>query len=170
MVPTIWSELATPLVKDPERRCITGLIGSMWFGIAHITHHVRTVFKDCQHGSEMQSSTILQNLHKVAMGEGHLPEKLFIGADNTRQETKNLITMWFLVWLLCAFVGTALWEVEVIFLLVGHTHNELDRFFSRVAVALAGRDYFTVSGMLSHVQKQLRYCDMQSDHLAQVWH
>ena len=58
----------------------------------------------------------------------------------------------------------------MIFLLVGHTHNKLDRFFSRVAVALAGRDYFTVSGMLSHVQKQLRYCDMQSDHLAQVWH
>ena len=39
-----------------------------------------------------------------------------------------------------------MWEVEVIFLLLGHTHNKLDRFFSRVAVALAGRDYFTVSG------------------------
>ena len=105
VVPTIWSQLATPLFKDPERRFITGLIGLMWFGTAQIMHHVRTVFNDCQHGSEMQSSTILQNLHKVAVGEGLLPEKLFIGADNTRKETKNQITMWFLVWLLCAFVG-----------------------------------------------------------------
>ncbi len=74
----------------------------MWFGTNQTTHHLRTVFSDCEHGSEMQSSTILQNRHRVAMEEGHLPEKFVIGADNTRKETKNQITMWFLVWLLCA--------------------------------------------------------------------
>ena len=57
--PTIWSQSATPLFKDPEGRFIIGLIGSMWFGTTQITHHVRSVFNDCQHGSEMQSSTIL---------------------------------------------------------------------------------------------------------------
>ena len=47
------------------------------------------------HGSEMQSSVILQNLHEVAMHEGHLPEELNIGADNTPKETKNQYTFWF---------------------------------------------------------------------------
>ncbi len=73
------------------------MIGSMWFGTRHVTHHVRTVFKDCKHGTEMQSSAILQNLHEVAMKEGHLAEEFNIGADNTPKETKNKFTCWFLI-------------------------------------------------------------------------
>ena len=29
--------------------------------------------------------------------------------------------------------------------LVGHTHDDIDRFFSRLHVAIAGRDYYTVA-------------------------
>ena len=65
--PTIWSQLATASLKDPETRLITDLIGSMWFGPKHTAHHVRTVFFNCKNGSKMQSNTILQNLHEVAM-------------------------------------------------------------------------------------------------------
>ncbi len=57
----------------------------------------------------------------------------------------------------------------MIFLLVGHTHNKQDRFFSRVAVALAGRDYFTVTGMLHQLRQHLHHCEVKSNHLAQVW-
>ena len=113
--------------------------------------------------------TLLLNLHRVAMAEGHLPRQWSICADNTRKETKNQVTMWFIVWLLCALDGTSLWKVDVLFLLVGHTHNKLDRFFSRIAVALAGRDYFTVVGMLRLLRQHLTYCQAQSDHLSQVW-
>ena len=129
VVPSIWSQLGTPLFKEVDRRLVTGLIGTMWFGTTQTSHHVRTVFDDCQHGAEMQSSTLLLNLHQVAMEEGHLPKRWTIGADNTRKETKNQTTMWMLVWLLCALVDTPLWMIDVIFLLVGHTHNKLDRFF-----------------------------------------
>lgn len=167
--PTIWSQLATKLFQNQEKRLITGLIGTMWFGTRYTTHHVRTVFDDCSHGSEMQCSAILQNLHEVAMREGHLPKAFTIGADNTRKETKNQICMWFLVWLLCALSDTPLWMIDVVFLLVGHTHNKLDRMFSRIAVALRGQDYYTVVGMLRKVRDMLMYCRLHDGHLAQVW-
>ena len=57
VVPCVWSQLATPLLKEVDRRLVTGLSGSMWFGSTQTTHHLRTVFDDCQHGAEMQSST-----------------------------------------------------------------------------------------------------------------
>ena len=51
----------------------------------------------------------------------------------------------------------------------GGAHSQQTRsFFSRVAVALAGRDYFTVVGMLSQVNASLA-CDVQTGHLSQVW-
>ena len=77
----------------------------------------------------MQSSSLLLNLHQTAMEEGHLPKHWSIGADNTRKETTNQTTMWMLVWLLCALEDTPLWMIDVVFLMVGHTHNKLDRFF-----------------------------------------
>jgi hypothetical protein len=126
VVPCVWSQLATPLFKEVDRRLVTGLNGSMWFGTTQTTHHLRTVFDDCQHGAEMQSSTFLWNLHRVAKEEGFLTTHWSICADNTRKETNNQYTMWFLVWLLCALDSTPLWRIDVLFLLVGHTHNKLE--------------------------------------------
>ena len=77
--------------------------------------------------------------------------------------------MWFIVRLLCALDSTPLWRIDVLFLLVGHTHNKLDRLFTRIAVALAGRDYFTVVGMLRQLQSSLLHCTVKSNHLSQVW-
>ncbi len=168
VVPSVWSQLQTPLFKEVDQRLVTGLIGSMWFGTSRTSHHVRTVCDDCTHGAEMQSSSLLLNLHKVAMEEGHLPKHRSIGADNTRKETNHQLTMWMLVWLLCALEDTPLWMIDVIFLLVGHTHNKLDRCFSRIAVDLAGRDYFTIVGMLGQMKASLA-CDVKTGHLSQVW-
>jgi hypothetical protein len=152
-----------------DLRLVTGLIGCMTFGTRNITHLVTTVFKDCSHGANMQSSCILKNLHKVAMTEGYLAEEIDIGADNTVKETKNQVTLWFAVWLLCALADTELWCLSFLFQLVGHTHNKLDRFFSRLSVILKGRDYFTVVGMLRIVAQYLRTCEFLPDHLDQVW-
>ena len=66
VVPCVWSQLATSLFKEVDRRLVTGLNGSMWFGTTQTTHHLRTVFYDCQHGAEMQSSTFLWNLNRLA--------------------------------------------------------------------------------------------------------
>ena len=76
------------------------------------------------HGAEMQSSSLLLNLHQVAMKEGHLPKHWSIGADNTRKETNNQSCGYSALWR-----TRPLWMIDVIFLMVGHTHNKLDRFF-----------------------------------------
>jgi hypothetical protein len=98
-----------------DLRLVTGLIGCMSFGTRNITHLVTTVFKDCTHGANMQSSCILKHIHKVAMTEGHLAEVIDIGADNTVKETKNRITLWFALWLLCSLADTELWCLPCLF-------------------------------------------------------
>ena len=54
-----------------------------------------------------------------------LPVEWVIGADR----------------LLCVLSETVLWSVMLTFLLVGHTHDMVDRLFSRVNVGLRGRNY-----------------------------
>ena len=83
-LPTVWSQLHTHFFKEGARM-VCGIIGSMWHGTMNIAHHVRTIFEDCEHGSEMQFSHILLNLHMAARTEGHLPEGWAIGADSTTQ-------------------------------------------------------------------------------------
>ena len=75
--------------------------------------------------------------------------------------------MWFLVCLLCALGNTPLWRIDVLFLLVGHT-QQVGYILSRI-VALAGRDYFTVVGMLRQLRSSLLHCTAKSNHLSQVW-
>ena len=41
--------------------------------------------------------------------------------------------------------------------------------FSRISVALRGRDYFTVVGMLRRICDSLMYCKLETGHLGQVW-
>ena len=117
----------------------------------------------------MQCSAILSNLTDVAMEEGHLPDEFHIGADNTYKETKNQVCFWFAVWLLCVLQDTNLWVVSFSFLLVGHTHDALDRFFSRLVAAIAGRDFFTVDQLFATAQQNLNYCNLKARHLAQTW-
>ena len=145
------------MFQENQRRLITGLIGSMWFGTRHTAHHVRAVVSDCMHGSEMQCCAALLNVHELAMREGHLPREFYIHADSTPTDSKQQIALWLFVLLLRALDDTPLAIINVVFLLVGHTHNKLDRLFSRISVALRVLDYFTVEGALRQVRETLRY-------------
>ena len=116
--------LSSPLFKLGTR-LVCGLNGSVWAGTSKITHHLRTPFEDAPHGANMQSSSILLNVHQAALEEGYLPSVLHLGADNTPKETKNSTTLTFVVWLLCMLADTSLYECQIHFLLVGHTHNEV---------------------------------------------
>ena len=79
------------------------------------------------------------NTNVKVLSEQHLPTEWVIGADNTAKDTKNKFMCWSLMWLLCVRSETKLWSVVLTFLLVGHTHDRIDRLFSRVKVALRGR-------------------------------
>ncbi len=166
--PTIWSQLPVAFFKNGSR-IVAGIIGSMWWGTEKLSHHVRTFFEDTEHGSEMQCSHTLLNLHHAATLEGYLPEEFHIGADNTPKETKNQFMCYFVMWLLCDLEGRALWKVSLLFLMVGHTHDALDRFFSRFMTSLHGHDYYTVDEMLQQAQRNLRYVAFQTGHLSQTW-
>ncbi len=167
--PTVYSQLSAPFFKDLSLRLVTGIIGSMWHGTLSCQHHVRTLFDDCEHGSEMQCSAILENLWDVSRTEGHLPEDFYIGADNTYKETKNQHMINFLVWLLCVLERTPLRTITLCFLMVGHTHDALDRFFSRLVMALRGRNWITVEEMLGKLRQGLSYTTVRHGHLRQVW-
>ena len=168
ILPQVWSLSASPLMKLGAR-LVAGVIGSMWHGPRQTQFHVRTVFEDCQHGSNMQISAALLNLHEVARREGHLPEYWYVGADNTPKETKNSYFLGFLVWLLAVLTDTPLWSVFVVMLLVGHTHNALDRFFSRLSVSLRGHDYYDLNDMWHIVFSALKGFDIKAAHLNTVW-
>ena len=57
----------------------------------------------------------------------------------------------------------------LVFLIVGHTHHEVDRFFSRVKVAMTGQDYFTREAMMAVLYKNLRDMKFDDSHLTTVW-
>ena len=64
---------------------------------------------------------------------------------------------------------TVLWGLLLVCLLVGHTHDEIDRLFSRIKVALAGHDYFTVTEMLDKIIAGLPGFELYTGHLSHVW-
>ena len=80
-------------------------------------------------------------LHRVLLDtyrrEGRLPDVLYLQLDNTTKQCKNKYVM---AW--CGLLVT--WgvfrEVLVSFLPVGHTHEDIDQFFSRTSVALLKND------------------------------
>ena len=76
---------------------------------------------------------------------------------------------WFCMWFLCVMRHTVLWGLLLVCLLVGHTHDEIDRLFSRIKVALAGHDYFTVIEMLDKITAGLPGFRLHTGHLSHVW-
>ena len=100
-----------------------------------------------------------------------MPEEWYIGADNTYSETKNQYVLMFSIWLLAFAIknGWNLVGITFMFLLVGHTHNRLDRFFSRLAVAIRGHDYFTLPEMFKIILEAVPYNQIFACHLYKSW-
>ena len=129
-LPTVWELLRTAFFKEGQRVQVS-LNAAWFFGVSRSPQLlIRTMFEDCAHGSNMQASTLLMNLHSRVMQERVIPEEWFINADNTSKETKNNVCIDFAIWLLIQLAGTPLACITFLYLIVGHTHNKLDRFFS----------------------------------------
>ena len=60
------------------------------------------------------------------------------------------------------------WLASFLFL-VGHTHNALDRFFSRLGVSLAVQSYYTLDQLWDVVQSALRSSDVKVGHVTHNW-
>ena len=71
-----------------------------------------------------------------------LPTHLFLQLDNCASENKNRALFTFLA----ALVASGMFQtVYVNYLLVGHTHEDIDQMFSRFSIAIGKRDIFTVA-------------------------
>ena len=169
-LPTKWSMMNTSFFREGKRLQVS-LIGTWWSGLSHSAPiHLRTVFDDlAETGSEMQFSTLMLNLHEKVIAEKHLPREWVIGADNTVKETKNSLVAWVVIWLLCVLADTPMWSVLMTYLLVGHTHDKIDRFFSRVKAAVAGRDYYTMYELFKILGEGLPGFNFTWSHLHTVW-
>lgn len=143
-------------------RLVVGLVGCIWSGVQGSDGlcadrvDISTVYEDHPHGANMQCTVLLRNLSRAALCSNRLPERLTVSADNTAKETKNNTTLCFFVWLLCYLGNSSLWCVRTVYKMVGHTHDNLDRFFSRVAMALRGRTYISQSDLQEVVSRTLR--------------
>jgi hypothetical protein len=102
--------------------------------------HGFTVLPNIKHGSNLT----IEALHRVLVREYNLEngalftqKKLYLQLDNTSKQCKSQYVLGFLG-LLCGWhVFT---EVILGFLPVGHTHEDIDQFFSRVALYLRKHD------------------------------
>ena len=117
----------------------------------------------------MQFSTVLLNFWEKVLAENRVPEKWSIGADNAPKEQKNKYFVWGLIWPICVTQSTPLWSTTMLFLIVGHTHDKIDRFFSRHRVALRGHDYFTRIEMFEILRNRLPVLDLTHCHLSRIW-
>ena len=166
--PTIWSQLSSPLFKLGTR-LVCGVVGSEWAGPSHTQMLLRSALQDVSGGSETQCSIVLTNLLHVARREGRLPHEVIMNPDNTPKESKNQYMLHFQIWLLCVLRDTCFYSFSTVFLIVGHTHNALDRFFSRLVVSLRGCNYDTIDDMWEIITNALNAFDIQVCHTKQTW-
>ena len=71
--------------------------------------------------------------------EGKLPRTLYLQLNNTARENKNQVLIAYLSMLVEKKVFK---KVKLGFLLVGHTHDQIDQMFSRFSVKLAKKSAF----------------------------
>ena len=51
--------------------------------------NIRTMFEDCEKGSEMQCSTVFDNFYRRVMSEERVPEEFFIGGWQHTQRNQT---------------------------------------------------------------------------------
>jgi hypothetical protein len=115
-----------------------GLYCDVWFG----AHH--------KHDSNQVVSTLLYVIGDVLRRKGFLPPTLRIQADNCTRENKNIY-----MFALCAtLVGLGIFqEVELSFLIVGHTHEDIDQRFSCISSTLKRSDVDSLKEMFSLIER-----------------
>lgn len=109
--------------------------------VACISHGRRTYgytyHENVKHGTNMTLEVLQKVLEDTVLSEGRLPPVLKLQLDNTSKQCKSQYMMGFLAMLVEYDVFE---RVELSFLPVGHTHEDIDQIFSRLAVHLRKHD------------------------------
>ena len=89
------------------------------------------------HNDPNLTITIIQNI--IETWQGELPPVLYLQLDNTSRENKNQVLLAYLNMLVQRKIFK---KVKLGFLLVGHTHDQIDQMFSRFSIKLAKKSAF----------------------------
>ena len=156
------------LVKSIESRYVkTHLCGVLVHGVGLYTN----IWIDThdKHDSNQVVTSIMHVLQNVCNRQGNiLPPKLRIQADNCGRWNKNQY-MFTLCVTLMAFKYFV--EVYLSFLIVEHTHEDIDQKFSTIFGILKSRDIDLLKELLELVRKGALYTKAfaTSRHLEYVW-
>ena len=110
---------------------------------------------------------IVEVLHRFInkkRSEGPLPKKLYIQLDNCSRENKNRYVLGYCEYLVAHSVFDS---VEVGFLPVGHTHEDIDQAFSQTSSRLRVHDAITLSDM-HHELRQAYKHNTHVEHLRRL--
>lgn len=99
------------------------------------------------------SNHVIEGLHRVLdlkfQEEGALPPTMYVQFDNCSRENKN---KFFLSYLESLVARGVFLEVQVSFLPVGHTHEDIDQAFSVVARHLKTKDAHTMTELIQDIK------------------
>jgi hypothetical protein len=129
-----------------------------------------TYVDNVKQGTNVTVEVLHQELMKTMKNEGKLPKTLFLQLDNTTKQCKSKYVMGYLARLVRDGVFD---EVIVSFLPVGHTHEDIDQLFSRIAVYLRhhnclSRHHLTDAAALAFVSDQERPTITHMDRVANM--
>ena len=129
----------------PYLKCVSHSTQTKWrvkshlmAGIAHGRQVYGFSFLDnFKHGSNITIEAMWRICEDTLKREGRLPRKFYLQLDNTSKQCKS---QYLLGWLACLVQWGVFDEVVVSFLPVGHTHEDIDQIFSRLAMYLRHHD------------------------------
>ena len=104
------------------------------------------------HDANITLNCLLLTLEKVK-SKRQLGRNLFLQLDNTYKENKNIYVFRAMAYLIQQEIFET---IDVSFLLVGHTHNDVDQVFSRISKKLFPCNVFSFEEMLRAIKESHR--------------
>jgi hypothetical protein len=140
--------------------------------IACISHGRKTFgytfLENVKHGNNLTLEVLFRVLVDTIKCEGRLPPNLYLQLDNTTKQCKGQYILGFMALL----VQVGIFEKIVIsFLPVGHTHEDIDQIFSRLAIHLRkhnARNQFELLDCLKAAYTPRHGHQVQTEHMTTV--
>ena len=136
-----------PKLVDPNSCVQIHLVGCLVFS-RPITARVFLNYPNLHNDSNLVITILQAVLHEFET-ERILPPVLYLQLDNTARENKNNLLMSYLHHLVAQKVFR---KIKVGFLIVGHTHDNIDQMFSHFSRRLARQKAFTTPKLMSIIE------------------
>jgi hypothetical protein len=112
--------------------------------------HAYTYYESFKQGNNVTIEAIREALAVQLAKHGKLPDVLYLQLDNTSKQCKGRYIIGFLGWLVQLGIFK---QIILSFLPVGHTHEDIDQVFSRLAVYLDCHDAFNVAQLHDAIKR-----------------